>query len=76
MGSISVELVLFFVEEEVFLAWVIGPNILYRFIEFAFILHLLQVFDDFDRRTRALGIIDQFITASRPWRIFQLGSEF
>ena len=43
--------VLFFVEEKILFARIIRPNIFYRFVDFPFIFHFLQILDDFKKNT-------------------------
>ena len=46
----SFESILVFIEKEILLAGIIRPNIFHAFIYLAFIFHLLQVLNDFQRR--------------------------
>src|SRR5690606_39309376 len=58
------------VEEEVILARVIRPDVLDAFIQFALVFHLLEVFDDLERRAGADRVIDQLVARGRPWGLF------
>ena len=65
-------LILLFVEEEIFFAGIIRPNIFNTFINLAFIFHFLKVFDNFERSTRTHGVVDKFFSGCWPGRIFKL----
>ena len=51
VSVLKIALIFFLVEEEIFFAGIIGPDIFYTFIYFTFIFHLLQVFNNFERCT-------------------------
>lgn len=65
-------LILILVEEEIFLTWIVRPNVFDAFIHFAFIFHFLKVFDNFERSTRTHGVVDKFFSGCWPGRIFKL----
>lgn len=65
-------LVFVLVEEEIFLTWIVRPNVFDAFIHFAFIFHFLKVFDNFERSTRTHGVVDKFFSGCWPGRIFKL----
>lgn len=65
-------LIFVLVEEEVFLTWIVRPNVFDAFIHFAFIFHFLKVFDNFERSTRTHGVVDKFFSGCWPGRIFKL----
>ena len=45
------DLIFIFVEEKVFLARIVRPNVFDAFVDFAFVFHFLQVFNHFQWRT-------------------------
>ncbi len=65
-------LIFVLVEEEIFLTWIVRPNVFDAFIHFAFIFHFLKVFDNFERSTRTHGVVDKFFSGCWPGRIFKL----
>ena len=65
-------LIFVLVEEEVFLTWIVRPDVFDAFIHFAFIFHFLKVFDNFERSTRTHGVVDKFFSGCWPGRIFKL----
>lgn len=54
-------LIFLLIKKEILFARIIRPNIFYTFIDFAFIFHLLQVFDYFQRSARTHCIVNQLI---------------
>ena len=64
-------LILILVEQEVFLSRIVRPNILYTFIYFTFVLYLLKVLQDLQRRAGTDGIVNQFILGGRPGSVFE-----
>src|SRR3954453_18380956 len=51
-------LIFIFVKHEVFLAWVIGPNVFYTFIHLSFIFQFLKIFYHFNGCSGADGVIN------------------
>ena len=71
VSVLEIALIFFLVEEEVFFAGVVGPDIFDAFVDFAFVFHLLKVFDDFEGCSRTHGIINQFVFGGRPRGVFE-----
>ena len=68
-------LVLLFVEEEVVLGRVVGPDVLDGFINVALVLDLLQVLEHLERCARTNRIIDQLVLGGGPGGILQFGCQ-
>ena len=68
---LKIALIFLLVEEEVFFAGVVGPNVFDTLIDFTFVFHFLEVLDDFERNSRAHGIIDKLVFGGRPRCIFE-----
>lgn len=69
-------LVFVFVEEEVLLAGVIGPDVLDGFERIALVLQLLQILYNFERCAGAHGEVNQLVFAGGPRSVFEVGSQF
>ena len=72
----SAVLVFVFVEQEVLLGGVVGPNVFDGFVDFAFVFEFLQVFDHFHRSAGTHGVVNQFVFGGGPGCIFQLRGQF
>lgn len=68
--------ILILIEEKVFFSGIIGPDVFNAFIDFTFVLNLLQVFDYFKGCAGADGIVNEFVLGCWPWGIFQLRCKF
>ena len=69
--ALKIALIFLLVEEEVFFAGIVGPNIFDAFVNFAFVFHFLEVLDDFEGGSRTHGIINQFVFGGRPRGVFE-----
>ena len=59
-------LIFVFGEEEIAFCGVVRPDVLYALIELAFVVQILQIFDDFDGRARADSVINQLVARGGP----------
>ena len=59
ISVLKIALIFFLVEEKIVFGRVVGPDIFDGFVDFAFVLYLLQVLEHFERRSRPHGVVDQ-----------------
>ena len=67
----TVFLVFVFVEEEVFVAWVVGPDVFDAFVDFAVVFDFLEVLDDLHRCAGACGVVDELVLGGWPWGVLK-----
>ena len=68
-------LIFVFVEKEVFLAGVIGPDVLDGFECITLVFQLLQILDNFERCAGAHGEVNQLVFAGGPRSVFEVGRQ-
>ena len=68
----DVLLILVFVEEEVFLARIVRPNIFNAIVDIAVVFHFLQILNHFHWRAGPKGVVNQFFFCCWPRCVFQL----
>ena len=65
------DLIFVFVEEEVFLRGIIGPNVFDGLKNFTFVLKFVEIFYHFHGRARTQCVVNEFFLGGWPRRVFE-----
>ncbi len=71
LGCRPCALVFVFVEEEVLVAWVVGPDVFDALVDFAVVLDFLQVLDDFEWCAGARSVVYELILGGWPGGVLE-----
>ena len=65
-----------FIEEEIFLRRIVGPDVFNGVIRLLVVFDVLEVLHHFEGRTRSHGEVNQLILCGRPRSVFEVGGKF